>query len=89
MSMKVTADSVRRTLRTGLQVFVALVLAVPVLVQAGVIDPAAAPWLGTVVALAAAVARFTATDRGDALVKSLLGEPFARDAAPGDEDIAP
>lgn len=68
MVLKVTADEVRRTLRTIVAVTVAVAAAVPVLVEVGVIDPARAPWLATVVALAAAVTRLMADPRVDRLL---------------------
>lgn len=71
-----TRDEVRRTLRTGLAVLLAVAALVPVLVELGVVDPARAPWLATIVAAAAAVTRLMADPRVDRLLGKLLGEPF-------------
>lgn len=71
-----TRDEVRRTLRTALAVLLAVAALVPVLVELGVVDPAGAPWLATIVAAAAAVTRLMADPRVDRLLGRLLGEPF-------------
>lgn len=77
--VKVTADSVRRTLRTAIAVTVAVAAAVPLLVEFGVVDPSGAPWLASIVALAAAVTRMMADPRVDRLLGRLLGAGVTRD----------
>lgn len=75
-----TRDEVRRTLRTTVAVLVAVATLVPVLVELGVVDPARAPWLATIVAAAAAVTRLMANPKVDELLGRVLGEPFTMGA---------
>lgn len=79
--VKVTKDSVRRTLRTTIAVTVAVATAVPLLVEAGVlrVDPADAPWLASIVAVAAGITRLMADPRVDALLGRVLGASWTRD----------
>lgn len=83
--VRVTKDSVRRTLRTTLAVTLAVAAAVPLLVEAGVIDPGQAPWLASIVALAAAVTRLMASPAVDELLGRALGASWTRDGViPGE-----
>lgn len=86
-----TADAVRRTLRTALAVTLAVASVVLGLVQAGIIDPAAAPWLGTIVVLATAITRFMARPGVDELLRRWLGEAFASGpkVVPGEAAVPP
>ncbi len=77
--VQVTKDSVRRTLRTTVAVVTALAMVVGALVGAGVIDPAAAPWLATVAAVAAAITRFQASELGNRWMYVLFGESLTID----------
>lgn len=76
------SDKTRRTVRTVLQVVLAVALAVPVLVQAAGLDAEQLPWLATVVAVAAAVARVMQSDVVEGLLQRVLGGRLA--AAPPD-----
>lgn len=51
------SDSTKRTVRTALQVLLGLCLVVPVIVQATGLSVEEAPWLGLIVAAAAAIAK--------------------------------
>lgn len=77
--VSVTKDSVRRTLRTVVAVTTSLAMVVGALVASGVIDPAAAPWLATVVAVSAALTRFMASDLGNRWMYVLFGESLTID----------
>jgi hypothetical protein len=74
-------DKTRRVIRTVLQVVLALAVAVPVLVQATGLTVDQAPWLGTVIVVAAAVARVMQSDA----VESLLERFGLATPAPGDD----
>lgn len=76
-----TTEQVRRTVRTALAVLVAVAMLVPLIVQVTGLTVAEAPWLGTIVAVAAAVTRLMADPKVNELLRRFLGEPFA--AAPG------
>lgn len=80
--VKVTKDSVRRTLRTALAVTVAVASVVLALVQTGTIDPAAAPWLGTIVVVATGITRAMQTPAVDKLIGVLLGASWTKDGLP-------
>lgn len=54
-------DSTRRTIRTVVAVLVALAAAAPVLVAEAGLDPGRWPWLGVVLAAAAAITRVMAS----------------------------
>lgn len=82
MKVRVTTEQVRKTLRTALAVLLAVAAAVPVLVEAGVITPGGAPWLATIVALAATFTRIMQSPTVDALLGKLLGAPFTIDGLP-------
>lgn len=62
-------DKTRRVIRTVLQVLLALAVAVPVIVQATGLTVDQAPWLATVLVVAAAIARVMQSD----VVEGLLG----------------
>lgn len=62
-------DKTRRVIRTALQVLLALALAAPVLVQTTGLTVEQAPWLATVLAGAAAVARAMQSDFVEALLE--------------------
>lgn len=51
------SDSTKRTVRTALQVLLGLCLVVPVIVQATGLSVEETPWLGLIVAAAAAIAK--------------------------------
>lgn len=82
---KVTGDAVRRTLRTAVAVTVAVAAAVPLLVEYGIIDPAGAPWLASIVAVAAGVTRLMADPRVDQLLGRVFGAWVTRTGAVVDE----
>lgn len=84
--VKVTKDSVRRTLRTALAVVLGVAAAVPLLVEVGVIDPGQAPWLATIVAAAALVTRVMADPRVDVLIGKVLGPSWTKDGLPAGAD---
>lgn len=84
--VKVTKDSVRRTLRTGLAVTVAVAGVVLGLVQAGVIDPAAAGWLSTIVVVATGITRAMQTPAVDKLIGVILGPSWTKDGLPSGAD---
>jgi hypothetical protein len=77
---KVTADAVRRTLRTALAVTVAVATVVPLLIEFGVVrvDPAGTPWLAAIVAVSAGVTRLMADPRVDQLIGRVLGAGATR-----------
>lgn len=77
--VKVTKDSIRRTLRTALAVTVAVASVVLALVQAGTIDPEAAPWLGTIVVVATGITRAMQSPAVDKLLGTVLGASWTRD----------
>lgn len=59
----------RRVIRTALQVLLALAVALPVLVETTGLTVEQAPWLGTVLVVAAAVARVMQSDVAEALLR--------------------
>lgn len=77
-----TADAVRRTVRTALAVTLAVASVVLGLVQAGIVDPGAAPWLGSIVVVATAITRVMAKPEVDELLRRWLGEAFASGPKP-------
>lgn len=91
-----TTEQVRRTVRTALAVLVSVAMLVPLIVQVTGLTIAQAPWLGTIVAAAAAVTRVMADPKVNELLRRFLGEPFAVDqgvlgavdSAPAREDRA-
>ena len=72
-----TADAVRRTVRTALAATLAVATIVAGLVQAGIIDPAAAPWLATIVVVMTGITRVMAMPAVDEALRRWLGESFA------------
>ena len=84
--VKVTKDSIRRTLRTALAVTVAVASVVLALVQTGTIDPAAAPWLGTIVVVATGITRAMQTPAVDKLIGVILGPSWTKDGLPAGVD---
>lgn len=89
--VKVTKDSVRRTLRTVVAVATAVATIVGALVASGTIDPEAAPWLSTIVVVSAALTRFMASDLGNRWMYVLFGESLTIDGVrpphPDDEPV--
>jgi hypothetical protein len=63
------SDKTLRTLRTILQVVLALAVAVPVLVETTGLTAEQAPWLGTVVVVAGVVARLMQSDAVEQLLR--------------------
>ena len=61
----------RRTIRTALQVLVGLAAAMPLLVHEAGLDASAWPWLGVVLAVAAAVTRIMHLPEVDALLRRI------------------
>lgn len=85
--MTINRDSMRRTARTAVQVTVALAVAVPLLVEAGVLDVERWPWLGTIVAIAAVITRLMATPQADTILAPVgldRGQPDGRHEAGAD-----
>lgn len=82
MAVKVTTDEVRRTIRTTIAVLVTLAGLVPVLVEVGVLDEKRWPWVGLIVAGAAAVTRLMQTPAFDELLRKVGAPSLAREAAP-------
>jgi hypothetical protein len=70
----------RRTIRTVLQVLLALAVAVPVIVQATGLTVDQAPWLGSVIVAAGIVARVMQADAVEALLEKVLGGSLATPA---------
>ena len=81
MALKVTTDEVRRTVRTTIAVLLTLAGLVPVLVEVGVLDEQRWPWVGLIVAGAAAVTRVMQTPAFDELLRKLGVPSLARDGA--------
>lgn len=70
-------DKTRRTLRTTLQVLLALAVAAPVLVDQLGLDTTALPWLGTVLVAAALVTRVSQIDAVEQFLQGVLGGSLA------------
>ena len=81
MALKVTTDEVRRTVRTVLAVVVTLAALVPVGVELGILDEQRWPWVGLIVAGAAAVTRVMQTPAFDELLRKLGVPSLTRDGA--------
>lgn len=77
-----TADAVRRTVRTALATALAVAAVVTGLVQAGIVDPAATPWLAAIVVVTTGITRVMAMPAVDELLRRYLGESFATGPKP-------
>ncbi len=80
-------DSSRRTVRTVLQVALAVLVALPVILDQTGITPDQAPWLAGVVAVAGVIARIMQVPAVDALLEPIglsKGTPGRHELEQGD-----